>query len=125
MQVPEIYCLHRYMAIPAMAHCLLIATPGNLPFTATEPSVRKHFTTVQPTSIRHRLDRQTGKSRGFAFLEFEAYDRMKTCLKLYHHSSFDDGQSPSRKLNVELTYVQSSGLMKMIQLTEKCWRWWY
>lgn len=47
------------------------------------------------------------KARGFAFLEFEAYDRMKTCLKLYHHSSFDDGKSPARRINVELTYVFS------------------
>jgi len=36
-------------------------------------------------------------------LEFEGYDRMKTCLKLYHHSNFDDGLSPARKINVELT----------------------
>lgn len=28
---------------------------------------------------------------------------MKTCLKLYHHSIFDDGVSPPRKINVELT----------------------
>lgn len=28
---------------------------------------------------------------------------MKTCLKLYHHSSFDDEISPARKINVELT----------------------
>ena len=30
---------------------------------------------------------------------------MKTCLKLYHHSSFNDGKSPARRINVELTYV--------------------
>lgn len=30
---------------------------------------------------------------------------MQTCLKLYHHSSFDDGKSPARKINVELTFV--------------------
>jgi len=28
---------------------------------------------------------------------------MKTCLKLFHHSMFDDGISPPRKINVELT----------------------
>jgi len=28
---------------------------------------------------------------------------MKTCLKLFHHSMFDDGVSPPRKINVELT----------------------
>jgi nucleolar protein 6 len=28
---------------------------------------------------------------------------MKTCLKTYHHSEFDDKKSPARKINVELT----------------------
>ena len=76
---------------------------GNLPFTATDESISRHFSKVQPKSIRHRTDKETGKSKGFAFLEFEGYDRMKTCLKLYHGSNFDDGVSPSRKLNIELT----------------------
>ena len=65
--------------------------------------MKNHFAKVQPTSIRHRTDKMTGKSKGFAFLEFAAYDRMKTCLKLYHHSSFSDGDKPARKINVELT----------------------
>lgn len=38
-------------------------------------------------------------------MEFEGYDHMKTCLKLFHHSMFDDGLSAPRKINVELTYV--------------------
>ncbi|KZF24268.1 hypothetical protein L228DRAFT_259508 [Xylona heveae TC161] len=76
---------------------------GNLPYSATTESVTKHFAKIQPTSVRHLTDKETGKSKGFAFLEFEAYDRMKTCLKLYHHSNFDDGISPARKINVELT----------------------
>ncbi|XHG09278.1 hypothetical protein AWENTII_012349 [Aspergillus wentii] len=28
---------------------------------------------------------------------------MKTCLKLYHHSTFNDGKYPPRRINVELT----------------------
>lgn len=46
---------------------------------------------------------QPKKCRGFAFIEFENYDRMKTALKLYHHSNFDDGKYPPRRINVELT----------------------
>ncbi|KAI9716084.1 MAG: hypothetical protein M1812_005511 [Candelaria pacifica] len=76
---------------------------GNLPFTATTESVAKHFAKLKPVSVRHRTHKDTGKSKGFAFLEFDGYDRMKTCLKLYHHSDFDDGISPIRKVNVELT----------------------
>ncbi|KAI4135865.1 MAG: hypothetical protein LQ347_000318 [Umbilicaria vellea] len=76
---------------------------GNLPFTTTTDSITQHFAKVQPSSIRHRTQKDTGRSKGFAFLEFDGYDRMKTCLKLYHHSNFDDGVSPTRKINVELT----------------------
>lgn len=76
---------------------------GNLPYTATDSSIREQFAKVHPKSIRHRTEKGSGKSKGFAFLEFEGYDRMKTCLKLFHQMDFDDGLSPARKLNVELT----------------------
>ncbi|KXT06732.1 hypothetical protein AC578_8512 [Pseudocercospora eumusae] len=62
---------------------------GNLPYTTTDSSLDKHFAKLKPYTLRHRTDRKTKKSKGFAFLEFENYDRMKTCLKLYHHSLFD------------------------------------
>ena len=80
-----------------------LAALGNLPYTATDQAVHKHFAKVQPKCIRHRTETEGGKSKGFAFIEFEGYDRMKTCLKLYQGSSFNDGTSPARKLNVELT----------------------
>jgi len=76
---------------------------GNIPFTATETSVAQHFAKLRPIAIRHRTTKEAGKSRGFAFVEFDGYDRMKTCLQMYHHSVFDDGLSPVRKINVELT----------------------
>ena len=61
---------------------------GNLPFTTTTPSLEKHFASLTPISIRHSTDKLTSKSKGFAFIEFASYDKMKTCLKLYHHSYF-------------------------------------
>ncbi|KAH0543772.1 hypothetical protein FGG08_001954 [Glutinoglossum americanum] len=77
---------------------------GNLPFTATTASISKHFASLKPSSIRHITHKdQPTKSKGFAFLEFDGYDRMKTCLKLHHQSTFDDGLSAARKINVELT----------------------
>ncbi|EME86362.1 uncharacterized protein MYCFIDRAFT_214218 [Pseudocercospora fijiensis CIRAD86] len=62
---------------------------GNLPYKTTDSSLDKHFAKLKPYTLRHRTDPKTKKSKGFAFLEFENYDRMKTCLKLYHHSLFD------------------------------------
>jgi nucleolar protein 6 len=78
---------------------------GNLPFTATKESIAAHFKSVSPAFIRAptKKESKTGESKGFAFLEFDRYDRMKSCLQLYHHSHFDDGKSPPRRLNVELT----------------------
>ncbi|THV83814.1 hypothetical protein D6D27_08148 [Aureobasidium pullulans] len=79
---------------------------GNLPFTATTEQIREHFASIQPQSVRHSTEKGTNKSKGFAFLEFANYDRMKTCLKLYHHSMFDSGvggERGKRRINVELT----------------------
>lgn len=77
---------------------------GNLPFSATRESLQKHFTSVKPKEIRllTKKDKPT-ESRGCAFVEFDGYDHMKTCLKIFHHSMFNDGVSPPRKINVELT----------------------
>ncbi|TVY21617.1 putative RNA-binding protein [Lachnellula arida] len=77
---------------------------GNLPFSATKESLQKHFASVKPKSIRLLTKKEKPtESKGCAFVEFDGYDHMKTCLKLFHHSMFDDGVSPSRKINVELT----------------------
>ena len=44
---------------------------GNLPYQATEDDLRTHFGQVgQPTQIVRPLDRETGRARGFAFVEF-------------------------------------------------------
>ena len=93
---------------------------GNLPYSTTDTTLNTHFKKIAPFTLRHRTDPKTKKSKGFAFLEFENYDRMKTCLKLYHHSVFDPakagaeatvdgekagkkGDKGGRRINVELT----------------------
>lgn len=92
---------------------------GNLPYDATVDQIKAHFSKISPSSVRHSTDKKTGKSKGFAFLEFDNYDKMKTCLKLYHHSIFDPEskdmadadekaetggkKKKGRRINVELT----------------------
>jgi nucleolar protein 6 len=105
---------------------------GNLPYTTTTSAIQSHFSKLLPFTVRHSTDKSTGRSRGFAFLEFEAYDKMKTCLKLYHHSLFDpvdedeagEGKekrrkNQARKINVELTAggggVKSEARKEMIR----------
>jgi cold-inducible RNA-binding protein len=44
---------------------------GNLPYDTTEPDLREFFSTVGPLSnVIIPVDRETGKRRGFAFVEF-------------------------------------------------------
>ena len=44
---------------------------GNLPYQATEDDLRTHFGQVgPPTQIVRPLDRETGRARGFAFVEY-------------------------------------------------------
>lgn len=61
---------------------------GNLPYQTTTAQLSTFFSSLQPTSIRQPTTRDTNKSRGFAFVEFEGYDRMKTCVKKFHHAMF-------------------------------------
>lgn len=95
---------------------------GNLPYSATTPQIESHFSKLSPISIRHSTNKATGRSKGFAFLEFSGYDKMKTCLKLYHHSIFDPGEGKDekdgkhkdkkklgRRINVELTVGGGGG----------------
>ncbi len=44
---------------------------GNLPYDTTEPDLREFFSTIGPLSnVIIPVDRETGKRRGFAFVEF-------------------------------------------------------
>jgi nucleolar protein 6 len=61
---------------------------GNLPYSATTAGVERHFAPVKPVSIRHSTDKATGRSRGFAFLEFEDVKRMESCLGGWHRSIY-------------------------------------
>ena len=44
---------------------------GNLPYSATEAELREHLSSVgEPTSIVLPVDRETGRPRGFAFVDY-------------------------------------------------------
>lgn len=83
---------------------------GNLPYTTTTAALEAHFASVKPASIRHitkpasAVKNANGfpESKGYAFVEFEDYDRLKTCLRSFHRSEFTCG-GKMRQMNVELT----------------------
>ncbi|KAH7305042.1 hypothetical protein B0I35DRAFT_382213 [Stachybotrys elegans] len=77
---------------------------GNLPFTATAETIKAHFASLSPISVRCMKNPNDDKPcRGIAFVEFGKVWHQRTCLDKFHHSLFDDGVSPARKINVELT----------------------
>ncbi len=54
---------------------------GNLPFGATEEEIREYFSTIgEVSSVKIITDRDTGKSRGFCFVEMQNADAAITEL---------------------------------------------
>jgi len=77
---------------------------GNLPFSATATSISAHFASLSPIGVRCLKNKNDDNPcRGIAFVEFGKVWHMRTCLDKFHHSMFDDGISPPRRINVELT----------------------
>ncbi|TWU74628.1 hypothetical protein ED733_002347 [Metarhizium rileyi] len=72
---------------------------GNLPFTATSESIKAHFASLKPMSVRCLKNKDDDRPcRGIAFVEFANVWTMRTCLDKFHHSEFE-----GRRINIELT----------------------
>ena len=62
---------------------------GNLPYTATEEDIRSHFATVAPpTQVVRPLDRETGRARGFAFVEYGERTHAEEAIKRFDGQLF-------------------------------------
>ncbi len=62
---------------------------GNLPYNATEEDIRTHFATVAvPTQIVRPLDRETGRARGFAFVEYAERTHAEEAIKRFDGQLF-------------------------------------
>src|SRR5262245_44925256 len=62
---------------------------GNLPYDVTEAELREHFSTVGPLSyISIPTDRETGRQRGFAFLEFRDSSQANEAIRCFNNKSF-------------------------------------
>ncbi len=62
---------------------------GNLPQNVTEAELREHFSTVGPLSyISVPTDRETGRQRGFAFLEFRDPAQAAEAIRYFNNKSF-------------------------------------
>jgi cold-inducible RNA-binding protein len=64
---------------------------GNLPYDATEDEIRDHFAQAGAVSrVFVPLDRDTGRPRGFAFVEFEDPGHASRAIQLLHEKPFKD-----------------------------------
>jgi cold-inducible RNA-binding protein len=62
---------------------------GNLPYSATEAALREHFSSIGPLSyIYLPLDRETGKPRGFAFVEFSDRAHAEDAIRRFNNQPF-------------------------------------
>jgi len=60
---------------------------GNLPFSATEDAIRALFSAHgEVQSVKLPSDRETGRPRGFGFVEMSASDASKAIAALNGHS---------------------------------------
>ena len=62
---------------------------GNLAYDVTEAELREHFAAVGPLSyISLATDRDTGKPRGFAFIEFSARADAEEAMRRLNNQAF-------------------------------------
>ena len=62
---------------------------GNLPYGATEADLRAHFAAVaEPSHVVMPVDRETGRPRGFAFVEFAERPVAEEVIKRFDQQPF-------------------------------------
>jgi len=62
---------------------------GNLPYDASESEIREHFSSVGDLSyVSIPLDRETGKKRGFAFVEFADAQQAQQAIRQFNNQPF-------------------------------------
>src|ERR1700751_5336033 len=62
---------------------------GNLPYDATEDEIRQHFSSVGNLSyVSIPLDRETGRKRGFAFVEFADAQQAQEAIRQFNNQPF-------------------------------------
>ena len=62
---------------------------GNLPYSATEADIRQHFGTVgDPMQVVIPTDRDTGRPRGFAFVDYDDRGVAERAIQQLHGQPF-------------------------------------
>ena len=63
---------------------------GNLPYTAKEESLKEHFSAAgSVASVKIIIDRETGRSKGFGFVEMESDDGAQAAVTQLDGQEFE------------------------------------
>jgi len=63
---------------------------GNLPYTATTDQLREHFATAGTVVDAVVItDRNSGRSKGFGFIEYEKEEDAKKAVDMFNGKDFD------------------------------------
>jgi cold-inducible RNA-binding protein len=66
---------------------------GNLSFQTMENDLQEYFSQAGVvSSVNLMLDKFTGKSRGFAFIEFGSADEANKAVEMFHNKEFQGRQ---------------------------------
>ena len=78
---------------------------GNLPFHATEDLIQKHFAAAgEVSSVQLMIDRVSGQSRGFCFVEMASPDGVKKAI-----SDLNGVELGGRSLRVDVAEERRPG----------------
>jgi len=78
---------------------------GNLAFATEEPTLEGLFAEAGPVqSVRVMCDKETGRSRGFAFVEMESEDGARAAIE-----KFNETEVEGRRLTVNEARPQPTG----------------
>jgi cold-inducible RNA-binding protein len=62
---------------------------GNLPYSATEADLREHLSSVgEPTQVVLPTDRETGRPRGFAFVDYADREVAEDAIRRFNQQPF-------------------------------------
>lgn len=63
---------------------------GNLPYSTTDEELAQTFSAAgEVTSAKVILDRDTGRSRGFGFVEMGSEEAAKAAIEMFHEKEMD------------------------------------
>lgn len=62
---------------------------GGIPYAATEDELKAHFSAAgNVVSVFLPVEKETGRKRGFGFVEFSTPEEMQNAVKMYDQTEF-------------------------------------